>query len=228
MVRRSKPVAAGPTKWRTPEDARHAKGLIGPNAVLQLLPVLEQAGGAAFRDQVMAAAGIFVPPSGMGLMPQAPAARMHQALRALEPEMAPSLAWAAGERTAQYILAHRIPKAAQLVLRALPARFAGPVLSRAIAKNAWTFAGTGVFAVTGPLQFQIADNPIVAGESSATPLCHWHCAVFETLFRTLVDPDLRCHEPSCCAMGAKACRFVLEREAGLSKFQNFEASGGDI
>jgi len=204
-------VVAALNKWRMLEDANHTEGMIGPNAVLQLIPVLEQAGGKAFRDQVMAAAGIFNPPGDTGLMPQAPAARMHQALRALEPEMAPSLAWAAGERTAQYILANRIPQLAQLFLGGLPPKLAAPILSKAIAKNAWTFAGTGTFRIKGPLQFEIQDNPIVSGEVSATPLCHWHCAVFETLFQKLVDPELQCRESTCCAAGAKACGFVLER-----------------
>ena len=205
---------AGPSKWRTPEDVRHAEGLIGPNAILQMLPVLEQVGGLTFRDQVMAEAGIFDPPSDDGMMPEAPAARMHQALRATEPEMAPSLAWAAGERTADYILAHRIPPAAQAVLRVLPARLAGPLLSKAIARHAWTFAGSGQFSTDGPLRFAIADNPIVRGEQSEEPLCHWHAAVFERLFRTLVHPDLRCVEQTCCAAGADACRFALHRQRG--------------
>jgi divinyl protochlorophyllide a 8-vinyl-reductase len=211
MVRRLRPAAAGPNKWRTPDDANRGAGLIGPNAILQLLPVLERAGGQPLRDQVMAAAGVFAPPSDEGMMPEGPAARMHQALRAIEPEMAPSLAWAAGERTARYIMARRIPKPAQLLLRVLPAALAGPVLSKAIAQHAWTFAGSGEFAVTAPLVFEIRDNPIVRGEVSETPLCHWHAAVFETLFRSLVDPRLRCVEESCCATGAPACRFVLNR-----------------
>lgn len=184
-------------------------GLIGPNAILQLLPVLEQAGGVALRDQVLASAGLMGPPSDAGMMPEGPAARVHQALRAIEPDMAPSLAWAAGVRTADYIMAHRIPRAAQVVLRLLPAKAAGPLLTKAIAKHAWTFAGSGVFSVVGPLTFEIADNPIVRGEHSEVPLCDWHRAVFETLFRRLVDDRLRCEEETCCAMGASACRFVL-------------------
>ena len=194
-----------------PKNATHGAGLIGPNAILQLLPVLERAGGVPFRDKVMAAAGVFEPPSDDGMMPEGPAARMHQALRSIEPEMAPSLAWAAGERTAHYIMAHRIPKPAQVLLRVLPAALAGPILSKAIAQHAWTFAGSGEFAVAGPLVFEIKDNPIVRGEVSETPLCHWHAAVFETLFRSLVGPRLRCAEQCCCAMGGPACRFVLKR-----------------
>ncbi|WP_322891821.1 MULTISPECIES: bacteriochlorophyll 4-vinyl reductase [unclassified Yoonia] len=198
-----------PIKWRRSEDAK--LGLIGPNAVLQMLPVLEQAGGVALRDRVMAAAGLFAPPSDAGLMPEAPAARLHQALRMIDPELAPALAWAAGVRTAQYIMAHRIPRAAQVVLRVVPRPLAARLLSAAIARHAWTFAGSGRFAVVAPLVFEIADNPIVRGEVSDAPLCHWHRAVFETLFRSLVDNRLRCAEVACCATGDPACRFVLER-----------------
>lgn len=188
---------------------RPAMGLIGPNAVLQLLPLLEQAGGPIFRDRIMAEAGLFAPPDDTGLMAEAPAARMHQALRAIDPELAPALSWAAGERTAQYIMAHRIPLFAQRILRAMPARLAAPLLTRAILRHAWTFAGSGRFSVPAPLVFDIADNPIVRGEHSDVPLCHWHRAVFETLFVTLVDHRLRCVETTCCAMGAPACRFEL-------------------
>ncbi len=198
-----------PTRWRRSEDAR--PGLIGPNAVLQMLPVLEQAGGVALRDRVMAAAGLFAPPSDAGLMPEAPAARLHQALRVIDPVLAPALAWAAGVGTARYIMAHRIPRAAQAVLRVMPRPLAARLLSAAIDRHAWTFAGSGQFRVVAPLVFEIADNPIVRGEVSDAPLCHWHRAVFETLFRSLVDDRLRCTEVACCAMGDPACRFVLRR-----------------
>ena len=203
---------AGLTKWRRLKDARRTSGLIGPNAILQLLPILEQAGGRQFRDQVMAAAGVFEPPSNAGLMDEAPAARMHQALRVIEPEMAPSLAWAAGEATGLYILAHRIPKAVQVLLKVLPKALSARLLSKAIAKHAWTFCGSGRFHLKGPMWFEIEDNPIVRSEVSDVPLCHWHRAVFETLFRTLVDDRLRCREETCCAMGARACVFRLATE----------------
>jgi divinyl protochlorophyllide a 8-vinyl-reductase len=45
-------------------------------------------------------------------------------------------------------------------------------LGKAIARHAWTFAGSGRFRVVAPLVFEIADNPIVRGEVSDVPLCH--------------------------------------------------------
>lgn len=144
-------------------------------------------------------------------MDEGPAARLHAAVRHDLPAEAPAILAQAGRRTADYILAHRIPRPAQAVLRALPPALAAPVLTRAIAKHAWTFAGSGLFRVAGRLTFEIADNPLIRGERAPAPLCVWHAAVFERLFRTLVDDRLRAHETACCACGDPACRFELTR-----------------
>ncbi len=186
-----------------------ATGLIGPNAVLQLVPVIERAGGRDLRDRLLAAAGIAEMPSEAGLMPEMPAARLHRALREVTPDLAPALSREAGRRTAGYILRHRIPAPAQWLLRALPAPLAAPLLARAIERHAWTFAGSGRFRRDGATGFEIADNPMVAGEVSDRPLCHWHAAVFETLYRRLVSPAATCREVACCAAGSPVCRFDL-------------------
>ncbi|MCL4186974.1 MAG: bacteriochlorophyll 4-vinyl reductase [Rhodobacteraceae bacterium] len=190
------------------------RGMIGPNAVLQYLPVLERAGGAALGQAMLAAAGLAGPPSDSGLMPEAPAAAFHRAVRATRPD-ADRLAAEAGRRTADYILSRRIPRPARALLRALPAPMASPLLARAIAGNAWTFAGSGAFAIASrwPLAFAIADNPVVRGEVSPRPLCAWHAAVFERLFQALVDPRLTARETACCAMGDPSCRFEIARRA---------------
>jgi divinyl protochlorophyllide a 8-vinyl-reductase len=187
---------------------------IGPNAILQLVPVLEDAAGRDVAAHVLAMAGVFeLPDPAAGLIDEAPAARLHQAMRLELPEVAPMLAREAGWRTGDYILAHRIPKGAQRLLRVLPARLAVPILSRAIAKHAWTFCGSGVFRLvsTWPAVFEIADNPVVRGERSDVPLCHWHAAVFERLFSALCGPRWRVVETECCAQGHGACRFELVR-----------------
>jgi divinyl protochlorophyllide a 8-vinyl-reductase len=188
-----------------------AHGLIGPNALTQLLPLLEKAGGVELRERLLARAGVFEMPDMTGLIDEAPVARLHRAMRAEVPELAPSLAWEAGVRTADYILAHRIPKPVQAVLKRLPAWAAGPVLSKAIAKNAWTFAGSGRFEVVRawPAVFEIHDNPVVRGEHAEGPICHWHAGVFERLFRVLVTDRARAREVECCAEGAAACRFEV-------------------
>ncbi len=188
-----------------------APGRIGPNAILQYLPVLQAVGA---RHDAMAQAGLGAAPGDDAMIPEADAARLHRAVRALRPQDAPRLAAKAGQRTADYILAHRIPRPAQRLLRALPAPLAARLLSRAIAQHAWTFAGSGTFRVLSPWSFEIADNPLCRDEPSDHPLCHWHAAVFQRLYRVLVAPDVVCVETRCGAMpGETACRFELRRSA---------------
>ena len=213
MGPKSRPAEGVRSKWRTSEDARatgHAGALIGPNAILQLLPQIERIGGEARVVQMLAEAGVFEVPDGTQMIPEGDAARLHQVLRRDEPEMAAELAARAGRGTAEYILAHRIPKPVQGVLRLLPAPLAARALSGAIGKHAWTFAGSGAFTAISPWRFEIAHNPIVQGEHSNVPLCHWHAAVFEYLYRSLVHPRVQCVETACCAMpGHQVCQYAL-------------------
>jgi divinyl protochlorophyllide a 8-vinyl-reductase len=60
-----------------------------------------------------------------------------------------------------------------------------------------------------PLVFELYDNPVVRGETAAGPICHWHSAVFERLFRDIVDDNLRCVETHCSASGDDRCRFEI-------------------
>lgn len=185
---------------------------IGPNAVLQYLPVIAALGGDDMSAELLGRAGLSEPPSDRGLMPETSAARFHHAVRRAFPARAPDLAADAGRRTGDYILAHRIPRAAQLVLRLLPARAAAPILSRAILHHAWTFAGSGhVTLVAGrPVTFDIAGNPMILGERGTEPLCHWHAAVFARLYAALVHPNATCTETQCAAADDPVCRFQID------------------
>lgn len=189
------------------------KARIGPNAVHQLLTVLEEEGGPRLAAHVLALAGMFDVPPETGMIDERPVARLHQALRRDKPGAAPRLAWAAGGATANYIIARRIPTPVVWLLKLLPARPAAALLLKSITKHAWTFAGSGHFRVisTKPVLVEIADNPIVRGEHAQSPICFWHVAVFETLFRRLVAPDYRARETTCCACGDAACRIALTR-----------------
>lgn len=199
------------SRWKM-SDGAQTEGVIGPNAILQLLPQIERIGGQARVARMLADAGVDEVPDGSHMIPEGQAARLHQALRRDAPDMAPQMASEAGRATARYILAHRIPVLAQRLLKAMPAGLAARALSQAIAKHAWTFAGSGHFHVVTPWVFEIAQNPIVHGERSATPLCHWHSAVFTQLYRTLVAPECSCTETACCAVTRHgACRFEITR-----------------
>ncbi|MGP1352870.1 MAG: bacteriochlorophyll 4-vinyl reductase [Parasphingopyxis sp.] len=211
-------MAAAISRWRTyslPADARlDAPGLIGPNAILQLLPVVERVYGASRLSAMLRRALIASVPDGEHMVPEGDAARLHQLLRIQDPEAAPRIAAEAGRRTADYILAHRIPRIAQTALKILPASLAARGLSRAITRHAWTFAGSGTFRAVDPWTFEIAHNPMISGERSAIPLCHWHAAVFERLYRALVCRTSICVETHCGAQDdSDICRFEIQRGA---------------
>lgn len=70
------------------------------------------------------------------MIPEADVVALFRALAGAHPEAAPSIAVEAGRATADYILAHRIPASAQVVLRILPHRLAARALARAIARHA--------------------------------------------------------------------------------------------
>lgn len=186
---------------------------IGPNAILQLVPVLDDRLGVESRKSLCEAAGIVELPDGNSMVDEAPVARLHQALRRETPALAPELARRAGMATGDYVLANRIPGFARAILKFLPARLSAAVLARAIQKHAWTFVGSGTFRIASmnPMVFEIVDNPVVRGEHATEPVCDWHAAVFERLFRRLVADDYRATETQCSATGCDCCRFELRR-----------------
>lgn len=210
MARKSKPAGVAISKWRMPEDAAQGSGLIGPNAILQTLPVLDGLLGPKGCRDVLNHAGIAEIPDGNHMIPEALAARLHRQIRLDAPGLASRISAQAGIATANYILANRIPRPAQIVLRCLPAGPAARLLSTAIDKHAWTFAGSGQFSVLTPWKFKIADNPLVRGETDTSCLCSWHAAVFARLYQALVSPECSCQEISCGAQAvASCCEFEI-------------------
>ena len=183
---------------------------IGPNAILQHLPVLDGEIGERLRGALLHRAGVAAPPPDAGMLPEDQVARLHHAVRLFLPDRFARIQRAAGLATGDYILAHRIPRPARRLIRALPARAGARLLTAAIARHAWTFAGSGTFRVLGhaPLRLEITGNPLATGPSEV-PLCHWHAAVFERLYAALVWPGVRVVEQACVAEGAPACVFVL-------------------
>jgi len=187
---------------------------IGPNAITRLAEVLPGIAGADRAEQVFASAGLLAywrtPPQAM--VDEAEVARLHAAIRALLGDApARTAARAAGARTADYLLAHRVPLAAQAVLKRLPAALSTWLLLRAIGSHAWTFAGSGVFRAQAgrPVRFSITGNPLCRGIVSDAPACDYYAATFERLFRVLVHPAAQVVEMACEACGDDACRFEL-------------------
>lgn len=186
---------------------------VGPNTVIQLgLALREQCDEAAARA-VFRHAGLEhmleQPPDSM--VDQHAVAGLFDALFAHQPTAtAKSIATLAGTWTADYLLANRIPGAVQLLLKILPTRISTALLLNAIAKNAWTFAGSGHLRIErkSPIVIEIAFNPI------AMPECPWHVAVFSQLFRTLVSAKAEVLHTKCCAKGASVCRFEIDPDCG--------------
>jgi divinyl protochlorophyllide a 8-vinyl-reductase len=180
---------------------------VGPNAVTRLAEALSARAPDALASVFAGHAGwLDVPPEAMVF--EGDVAALHAALwRVLPREEAAKVAHAAGRLTADYVLAHRIPAAARAVLRMLPAAASAPLLGRAVAAHAWTFAGSGRVRVRNgrPLVVEIAANPL-----AVAPGCPWHRGVFERLFATLVHPGAFVSERACCAEGASACRFEID------------------
>jgi divinyl protochlorophyllide a 8-vinyl-reductase len=171
---------------------RKPGALIGPNAVLQTVAVMEERLGHTETQAILADAQIDRLPSGEHMIPEVEVLRLHRWLALHEPMGAFVVAEEAGSRTADYIIAHRIPRAAVWLLRHLPAGLAAPLLMAAIRKHAWTFIGAGVFAARGSWRFTIDRS---AADDSLPPpgsLFAWYAAVFTRLYRVLVAGDCTC------------------------------------
>jgi divinyl protochlorophyllide a 8-vinyl-reductase len=188
---------------------------IGPNAATQLIPALHRSGLDVVSPAVFAAAGVpewlEQPPGAM--IDEIIAGRLHRAVRAaLSSREATTVMRRAGTGTADYLLAHRIPRPAQFLLKLLPAPLAARLLVRAIRAHAWTFAGSGRFTahVGRTVVFEMQDNPLCAGEHAQAPVCVWHAAVFQRLFQVLVSPHAQVTETDCAAAGGPVCRFVVD------------------
>jgi divinyl protochlorophyllide a 8-vinyl-reductase len=194
--------------------ARDATARIGPNAILRVAEALRRAGGVAVERRVFAAArlGFYVGAPPEHMVDEAEVARLHHALRVTLGEAdACAISIDAGRATGRYLLANRIPKPVQTLLRLMPSHLAARVLLQAISRHAWTFAGSGAFiAAPGrPVRFAIRNNPICRGMLANAPACDYYAATFECLFRELVDRRANVVELECEAMGADACRFEI-------------------
>lgn len=196
-----------------------AAGRIGSNAITRMAEALVLHCGAETMCAVLDGAGLtrhrLTPPTAM--VDEADVTALHRALRiTVAPEMADLVSTEAGRRTADYILDHRLPPPAKVFLRLLPPSAAASLLGAAIARHAWTFAGSGTFRIERcrPLRFVIAGGPIGGRLRANAPVCAYYAATFVGLFRALVHPCTCVHEQTCAAVGAPECVFVLEWPAG--------------
>lgn len=203
--------------------AMHARaGRVGPNAITRIAEALEARCGVGVQRRVFAEAGLAhhlaVLPTAM--VDERDVAALHAVLRAVLPcDAADAVSREAGQRTADYILALRLPRPVQALVRALPPGIAARLLTAAIARHAWTFAGSGAFrAERGhPLRLVIAGGPIGGSRRGEVPVCAYCAATFAGLFRALVHPEAGVREIACTAAGAPECAFAVDWPAGLTR-----------
>jgi divinyl protochlorophyllide a 8-vinyl-reductase len=197
---------------RAPHSGTPGPARIGPNAILRVAEALRERTGeqacASLFERAGLAHHLVHPPSGM--VEERDVTVLQATLRAgLGLAAARTVLRDAGARTGDYLLAHRIPRAVQALLHVLPAPLASRVLLAAIARNAWTFCGSGRFSVRRAehLHLIVAGCPLCRGEAADQPLCDYYAGTFERLFRVLVHPATRVEEAACRAQGAEACVF---------------------
>jgi len=187
---------------------KRAGSRVGPNAVIQTAEALRSCLGEDATREVFQTAGHLdlLDHHPQNMIDEAVPARLFATIyETLPPALASRVSRDAGWRTANYVIENRIPAVARRILRGLPAQLSKPLLLNAIAKNAWTFAGSGDCRTHNgtPAIVEIAANPL------AMPGCDWHRAVFETMFRNLVAPNTTVSHPTCCAEAGQVCRFKI-------------------
>ena len=171
-----------------------ATARIGPNAITQVLDALTDQTDEATRHAIIADADLLTyldaPPTDM--VDERQVVRLHQSVRTHLPGAAGlEVLRQAGDQTARYILANRIPSPAKAVLRALPARFAAAGLLAAISKHAWTFVGSGRFTYRSgkPTHITLTDCPACREVYGADEPSSYFEATFAGLFKALVHPN---------------------------------------
>lgn len=186
---------------------------VGPNAIIQTREALDEFCGTAKRTAIFEQAGLgtLADDRLRDLVDVGQVNALNQAIgQRLRPQVAHAVLRRAGELTGAYVLENRIPKPAHRLLKALPRAIAQRLLMKAIARNAWTFAGQARVE-TGADWILIHANPICQGPLGFSR-CEWHMAVFSRLFETLVDPRIRICETHCIGQGSEGCRFTVQTE----------------
>lgn len=187
---------------------------IGPNSIIQVAEALRAQFGEASTWAVFRGAGVerYLEAMPEHMVDERDVIALHQFLpRVIGAERARSVAREAGVRTCNYLLANRIPRPAQFLLRLLPAHLASRILLRAIGGHAWTFAGSSRFhAEPGyPVRLSFTNCPLCRRLRAQEPICDYYAATFEHLYKTLVSRRATVVETACQATGAPACVFEI-------------------
>lgn len=188
------------------------KGMMGSQAVLPLVAAVTRRLGDAPAQRLLDEARLLHLPDPGEAVRERQVAVLHQSLRRNHPHEAEAILREAARDAVEWIMAHRIPARARMLLNAMPWQIAVWMLGRHAMQNAWAFGGSGQFRVLGTDTFELVGNPVLRGETADHPICVWHEELFQHTFRRMAHGRLRCTETACMAAGAEACRFHLELE----------------
>ncbi|WP_405231131.1 bacteriochlorophyll 4-vinyl reductase [Lentisalinibacter salinarum] len=199
-------------------DATAPGAMIGPNAVLQTLRAIAELEGTACYEAV--ARGAALPATDPDhMIPEALFMRLIESLRRTLPwARSEAVLRLAGDYTADYVAANRIPRFFRRLLHALPPRLALPLLLAAFRRHAWTFAGGGRFHTAGgyPADIVLKNCPTCRNAPEATAAGAYYEAAFQGLLR-LAAEHATVHETACEACGDDCCRFSIDIEGARAR-----------
>lgn len=186
------------------------KGTVSPRAVTDVLAAARQRLGDDVVRTICQRAELGALPDPDQPLDQVRAVRIHAALRQAEPERSAEVFRQAGFATAAAFVETYLSRKAQAMLSAAPWTVSAWLLGRWAGQNVRAFAGTGRFEMLRDLEIELRENPFAAPHGTLNhPGCYWQEALFEGLFRDLVDPHLICREMTCVGQGDDACRFAF-------------------
>lgn len=112
----------------------------------------------------------------------------------------------AGQRTADYLLAHRIPRFFQRLVRMLPRRVGLWLLLQAITQHAWTFVGSGQF------RFRVSQQPTLQLRityPSVPVVASFYGGTFTRLIHALIDQRAMVSASTSQDTGSIDCLYTL-------------------
>lgn len=198
-----------------PTAPRVASALIGPNAIIQVAHVLsERFGDGLAESLVHQHTGYALDALPTRMIPEEQAlALTHAVVAHFGEARATVVLHEAGVRTGDYLLANRIPRLAQWLIRRLPRRAGLSLLLQSMMAHAWTFAGSGTFTVRqlphSHVELCFHACAMCRDLHTAGPVCDFYAGTFERLITTLVSRTARVREVECHAHGGQCCRFVV-------------------
>lgn len=189
-----------------------ASGRIGPNAILRLIEAVEAQEGAAAAAELLNQAGLSYHRNQLpqDMVDEKEVASLHTALSVRFPRPhAIMLAHRAGVATAEYLLANRIPRMAQPIIKLLPTSLGLKTLVKSMAGHAWTFAGSAEFAHDAKLpgRLSLSGGLYETSPTTAETMTTFYTATFQTLFDALMRSSIRVTPK----IDGTTCIFALNR-----------------